>query len=60
MSGFGACRLLFDVSLNSCINFVLCLLSLLNISWALVTNAPMPQALSVFGFCSEGKTLFIA
>ena len=46
VSGFGACRTLLDVSL---IHFVVSLLSQLNRSWAWLTNAPMPQPLSVFG-----------
>ena len=43
---FGACRTLLDVSL---IHFVVSLLSQLNWSWTWLTNAAMPQPLSVFG-----------
>ena len=41
--------------LVSFIHFVVSSLSQLNRSWARLTNAPMPQPLSVFRLCSEGK-----
>ena len=44
---------MLDVSL---IHFVVSLLSQLNISWAWLTNAAMPQPLSVFGCVVKAKS----
>ena len=52
MSGLGACRMLLDVS---SIHFVVSSLSQLNRSWAWLTNAPMPQPLSVFSCVVKAK-----
>ena len=54
VSGFGACRMLLDVSF---IHFVVSSLSQLNRSWAWLTNAPMPQPLSVFGCVVKAKSV---
>ena len=57
MSGSGACKILFDVSLTQFAETVLCQL---NISWAWLTNAPMPHnLLSVFS-CVVKATLLIS
>ena len=54
VSGFGACRTLVNVSL---IYFAVNSLSQLNRSWAWLTNAPMPQPLSVLGCVVKAKCI---